>query len=447
MCFRSSDIKPLKIRTLTDVQQNPSVAGLASFLSNNRGQKNSKLLEFDFAAFDEVHRSLLTSKFNLFGSGLRAVRPCTAVQSGMLAKFLNSDGKLYLAHAVLKLDRGIQLDRLENAWDSVVDKYTMLRTGFSSINDRQHPFAMLEYEPEKRHSSWPVLSSRLPLEQATKEFKEKAREAVLPRLNEPPWRITIFEIENNQYFHLSILHALFDAQSLRRILSDLATSYSGHHLQPEDSVESVLGSILQSSVEQKDSTKLFWESAGQNMSLTEFPNLCTSRSNGGKRLTRVLDCSWSRKQLEESCRQEGVTLSAAGQAAWARILSAYLGQDAVTFGAVFTARTTFEHAQDSVFPCVATLPIGCRTRSSNGELVRTMMEANSQVVKHQFTPLKQIQRWLGYSQRPLFDTIFAFQKHDLEKAEEEHPWQLIDEDVEVDVSLYERYKGQITDRA
>ncbi|KAI9884044.1 MAG: NRPS [Watsoniomyces obsoletus] len=418
-----------------DVLQNPSVDALASILRKNDGQKNPKALAFDFEAFDRVHRSSIVSKLNVSQSGLRAVRPCTAVQSGMLAKFLNSEGKLYLAHIVLELDPEIQLDCLENAWNMVIEKYAMLRTGFSNVNDRQYPFAMLEYEHAKSGSSWPVLSSGLSIEQATKEAKEKAREAILPCLQERPWRISILEIDNNRFLHLSILHALFDAQSLRRILSDMATSYNGHQLQAEGSIEAVLGSILEPSLEQEDKTKTFWESAGQNMSPTEFPNLCTSRSKSGKCLVRSLESSWSRKQLEESCRQEGVTLSAVGQAAWARILSAYLGQDVVTFGAVFTARTSLEHAQESVFPCVATLPIGCRTQSSNRELVQTIMEVNSQAVEHQFTPLRKIHKWLGYGQRPLFDTIFAFQKYELEEAEGQEPWHMIDEDVEVDYAV------------
>lgn len=99
---------------------------------------------------------------------------------------------------------------------------------------------------------------------------------------------------------------------------------------------------------------------------------------------------------------------------------------------VFSGRTGLE-AQDVTFPCLVTLPSLASTTGTNRDLVLQIQESNSRLLKHQHTPLKSIQRWLGHPEEALFDSIFVYQK--MEKGKEALPWEITDEEAAVDYKL------------
>jgi non-ribosomal peptide synthetase component F len=129
-----------------------------------------------------------------------------------------------------------------------------------------------------------------------------------------------------------------------------------------------------------------------------------------------------------------MTVTAVGQAAWARILAAYVGQEIVTFGVVLSARTVLEEAQLAAFPCVRTLPLGCNVDSTNLDLLQQIMKTSSEITEYQFTPVRQLQQWLGFGQRSLFNTIFVHQKT-IYDGDEPTEMEMVDEYVRVDVRL------------
>ncbi|KAK5001217.1 hypothetical protein LTR60_007439, partial [Cryomyces antarcticus] len=138
----------------------------------------------------------------------------------------------------------------------------------------------------------------------------------------------------------------------------------------------------------------------------------------------------ARSKLEAGLRNANATLQAAGQAAWARILSSYTGELAVTFGVILSGRTT-ENAADVAFPCITTVPVGCQVDRSNKVLLDRMMESNLAIQRHQFTPLPKIQQWTGNPNEALFDTIFAYQKHTSSK-DVDFPWKVVEGEATVD---------------
>ena len=417
-----------------DVLQNVSVSELASFLRKSGKDESPTLSTFDFSAFDKIHRASTTSRFLVPDSVLSKVRPCTPVQEGMIAKYLGSDGELYLAHYTFRLENENQPSRMREAWETVAKKYAMLRTGFSSLSDQRHPFAMLEYNPGALSVPWRLTpSSTEELTQIIDRQKELARKEILQQLHKPTWRLAMTIQNHRALLHLSILHALFDAQSLRQILFDVRESYSGRSLVPEVSIEPVVGFILSSCKDVTGTQEQFWQSLKESMCVTEFPNMSPTRSTARTSGFHSKMCSRTLVELERGCSRQGVTISAVGQAAWARILAAHLGQDVVTFGVVFSARTIVEEAQGSVFPCLATQPVGCRVDSTSIDLVRSVMSTNSRILRHHLAPLARVQKSVQREHRPMFNTIFAFQKFSPEVVPDNQQWEKVDELVNVDV--------------
>ena len=58
------------------------------------------------------------------------------------------------------------------------------------------------------------------------------------------------------------------------------------------------------------------------------------------------------------------------------------------------------------------------------------------LLKHQFTPIQNIQRWTGRGDRPLFDSIFVYQNIDDRLAYGGISWDIVEETSTADVNSY-----------
>jgi ferricrocin synthase len=72
---------------------------------------------------------------------------------------------------------------------------------------------------------------------------------------------------------------------------------------------------------------------------------------------------------------------------------------------------------------------------TNLELVLSIQDGNSRILKHQHTPLRFIQRWFEHPDQSLFDTIFVYQKSNDWEGKKALAWEVIQEDAFVDVYL------------
>ena len=338
---------------------------------------------------------------------------------------------MYLSHILMELQDGVSVVNLERAWNAVAAKHTVLRTGFARTGHAHHPFAMLEYHIRDRSLAWQNINCRSSVTEEIDNQRESVRRRLFHSLIDPPWQICVFR-DKKVFVQLSALHSLFDAQSLHMILSDVATALAGQILSQEVPIEPVLGAILTSSIADADTHRDFWQRLGSNMQSTVVPSLSPLYSAGGKCLTRSLQSSWTGKELEERAAFQGVTVAAVGQAAWARLLAAYVGQITVTFGIVLSARTVMEETLPLAFPCVTTLPVGYHVQNSNRELLVQVMKRNSEVAVHQQTSLRKVQEWIMPNRGTMFNTIFAFQKRPKE-TKGALPWQTVEEVLRVDV--------------
>lgn len=231
--------------------------------------------------------------------------------------------------------------------------------------------------------------------------------------------------------HFSVLHALYDAQSLASIFSDVEAAYKGMDLAQPASIPATLGPILIESQRQSETAQDFWQELASETRPSKFPDLHPTRTDKRTLISASIISSQSIKALEHSCRELGVTLQAAGQVAWARLLAAYTGEQDVTFGTVLSGRNLSVAAQDAIFPCLVTVPSPVRVGETNRELLDRTLKRNASLTKHQFTPLAQIQRWLG-SDEPLFDTLFVYQKF-ASSIEDSEAWTVNDEETNIDV--------------
>jgi amino acid adenylation domain-containing protein len=397
-----------------DILEAASIDQIASLLTERENVGEEAV--YDFEAFQSQHLQVVCKQLGISSENIQSLRPCTPVQNGMLAMFTHSHGGVYFNRMALNFSAPLQLMRLKEAWAKVTAQHEMLRTGFVQLHDQQHPFAMITYQ----NTELPWYGS------AESPIQEKT---ILENLHQPPWGIEVETGESTRVMHFSALHAIYDAQSLSSIFADVKAAYEGSTLTPRAPITATLGPILIESKGQSESAN-FWKDLAPEVHPSKFPDLHPIRSDERRLLNTSIRCAQPRKTLDDACRDLGVTLQAAGQVAWGRLLSAYTGELNVTFGTVLSGRNLSTAAQDAVFPCLVTVPTPLRIDGANRDLLNRTLKRNALLVKNQFAPLSNIQRWLG-SDEPLFDTLFVYQKF----ASAAEGWNVVDEETKIDVSI------------
>jgi hypothetical protein len=97
---------------------------------------------------------------------------------------------------------------------------------------------------------------------------------------------------------------------------------------------------------------------------------------------------------------------------------------------VLSGRSGVIGAENVAFPCITTVPSLCLLTGTNLELALALQHSNAQTLKHQHTPLRNIQGWFEHRQESFFDSIFVYQKTG---SSSKNSWEVVEEDAFVDV--------------
>ncbi|KAF1978402.1 hypothetical protein BU23DRAFT_564003 [Bimuria novae-zelandiae CBS 107.79] len=413
----------------TDVMRYMNCKDIAAHLERSSEPRRLTVEGFDFEAFDRKNRTEAESICAATGKQLEAIRPCTPLQNGMLSQFIAKEGGLYFNYLRLHLVDGIDQDRLKDAWQATVQKHRMLRTGFAHVKDGNTSFAMLHYAQETVLSNWQESQAHpCPTEDWLRESAQEAAK----HLHLPPWRVRVNKLGKTICLDLAILHALFDAQSLQLLFYDIVASYNGNAIVAAP-LDPIIETILHLSKDEKATSESFWKQLGKIAAPTRSPNVSPRRYDAALPSVLVKSSTRTLEELNAGCRASNISLQSAGLASWASLLSAYVGESAVTFGVVLSGRN-FDGAEAAVFPCITTVPFACNVSDRQDELLGEVMSLNAEIQQHQFTPLNRIQKLMGYPNEPLFDSIFAFQKFASED-EKDAPWAVVDERATIEYPL------------
>lgn len=402
----------------SDILENPTIAQLNAFLFETKGDI-TKAVEYDFDAFDKQYREVVCSKAGFAPDKVEAVLPCTSVQKGMLAQTMHSDGLDYVNSIWFQLPKEVSTMQLRNAWCSACESNEMLRTAFVSTEDPKHAFVMVIQTKGDYHLPWYESANAPQISNAEDTFKN-------------PWSLSLYKEDAASILRFTAHHALYDAQSIQMLLSDVADTYETQSASLRPPVAPLLGAILQDSRQNLDEKKSFWQKEENKIIVNRFPDLTPLRVSDTTSAAKEITSQSSSSKLEELCRSNGVTFQAATQATWARLLAFYIGETSTTFGMTLSGRSIQENAGQTAFPSIVTLPVRCEIIGTNAELLARTMDSNALLHKHQFTPLTSIQKWAGYPEGKIFDTLFAYQKISEDSEEIEMPWKIMKEEASVD---------------
>ena len=404
-----------------DILEAATVPGIASLCEAHLLNDQDNLL-FDFDAFNDKHIGEVCERHCISRQVVEEIRPCTTFQSRVLAGFLRSMGHDYLNSVDYKLDGHVDTRLLRNAWEVVSLRHDILRTGFVEIEDVQCPFAMILYSSRAYALPW--------LEDDATALNDSGyARSLLQSLHEPPWRVVIGNQGSCRTMRISMLHALFDARTFELLLDEVAMAYRGERLGSVIPIKSCISRILHKSSSQTADQKAIIGDLNTVPS-ARFPDLHSHTPEDEGFHTIEFGCSHSLVQLQASCRKAGVTLQVAGQCAWARLLSAYTGEKAPTFGVVLSGRSV-EDGEDSVlFPCISTVPISVKVEgTTNRTLLAAATRQNSALIKNPFA----LSHGWSSAQDDQFDTLFVLQNRGTVASSS--LWHLLAEDARANYTV------------
>ena len=237
-----------------DIMEAPTSRSLAAVLERKSVPTTAKDTGIDLSLFDRRHRDAISEKLQMSNDSLDAVRPCTSAQVGMLAQSLQSDGRLYVNHVAYDVPPSMSVEDLKKAWTAVQQRHQVLRMGFCHLGASSTPFAMAITKPGFAPLPFAEVGSEVELG----VLERQATNAIMASIQDCAWRVTMQSSRDRSIMLLSLQHALYDADSLRIILSDLTRASSSLRLDPPTSIDSLLGSTLVAAADGDGSTADFW---------------------------------------------------------------------------------------------------------------------------------------------------------------------------------------------
>lgn len=387
--------------SVSTIMRNPTIRKLNAYLQEASIQPQK--VSDDTSLFD-----FETQARKQFPEGnFEAIYPTTPLQEAMIAETLTSNYKFYFNHDVLELDNDIDLERLHNAWETVIQNNPILRTSFFQVHELAivSPHAFGQVVHKKTGVPWTQISLSLG-DDVWQELQETmdhcANTADL--LQRPPLQLTVVTVGGSRYLLLSISHALYDGWSIGLLHEDIRRAYH-NSLVPRPSPISLLENILKNNPQE---SSRFWKQLLQGAEISELPRLCDkpkALQTHRKELVSKTDYATA----AAFCKRLGITLQTLGQTCWALVLAHYLGKSDLVFGIVLSGRDT-DNAEEIMFPSMNTVPVRVIAHGSYRTMLQYMQDNSGNVLKYQHTPLRVIQKLVNTGGRHLFDTLFIYQR-------------------------------------
>jgi microcystin synthetase protein McyB len=347
--------------------------------------------------------------------------PLTPMQAGMLLHGLQTvHSGVDVEQIVCTLPEQLDAAVLNEAWERVLDRHDVLRTGFrweGEPRQEVHRHVRLHFEQK----DWRGLSGSEQDNRLDAYLSAERRRGF--ELSVPPlMRLALFRVGDATYllawtFH----HLLLDGRAIVVLLTEVFQIYEVllHLKEPELPSPRPYREYVEW-LQQQDwsGAEAFWKRTLKGFTtptplVVARPGAGTNNGSVGHRVQqRVLNTAEAAR-LRSVAKNNGFTLNTLFQGAWALLLSRYCREEDVLFGVIRACRkSTVEGAESIVGLFINTLPMRVRVSPSLtvADWLKGLRAQWVAMRDYEHSPLPEVQRWsevpLG---TPLFESIFNFQ--------------------------------------
>lgn len=353
------------------------------------------------------------------------------LQRGILFNTLYApESGVDVVQVVCKLHEHIQTDKFEQAWQSVFQRYSVLRTAFRweglpEFQQKVHPSVALPL----KHQDWRTVlpeSRKSHLENFLREDRRSGFD-----LSQPPLaRLTLNWLSEDLYYLIfTFHHIILDGRSLLILFKDAFSIYDslcqGQELDLPIEETPYRDYVFWLQNRDAKTDEAFWQQwfkdfttttpIVNNTSLLQEANSSNGHKEQDVRLSRSVTTA-----LNELARENQITPNTILQGAWSLLLSRYNQQDDVVFGVTRSCRReTIEGSKSVVGLMINTLPMRVQL-SPNTNLLNWLKEIRFQskaLHEHIHADLTRVQAYSEIPKKtPLFDHIVIFEHSSLHSA-------------------------------
>ncbi|RNB58932.1 amino acid adenylation domain-containing protein [Brevibacillus gelatini] len=357
----------------------------------------------------------------------------TPLQEGMLFHSLYSEGSAYMIQNTAVLTGELDIASFEKAWNKVVQRHSILRTGFLWEEVEKPLQVVFEHVPFTIHQEDWSDHSETEQETMLAAFLQNEKEAGFDLSEAPLMRVTVIKkAEAVHQLVWSFHHLLLDGWSSPIVFQEVLEFYQAYRQgkelrlpQPRPFKDYVSWLRRQD----KQAAETFWrEFLGEIENPTPLPFESYAKrkqetEKGIRESTKILSRDVT-KALSKLARTYKVTINTIVQGAWAILLSRLSGEESVVYGVTGSGRPSdLPGVEQMVGMFINTLPMKATVAPEKtlAHWFKELQEQQSRVRQYEYTSLVDIQGWTDVPRgMPLFESIFVFENYPLgEEAEQE----------------------------
>ncbi|KAB8314800.1 amino acid adenylation domain-containing protein [Tolypothrix campylonemoides VB511288] len=384
--------------------------------------------DFPLAQLNQLELDELLAPFR--NQNIESIYALSPMQQGMLFHSLYAPSSgVYFEEMTLSLKGNVNVAAFEQAWQKIVDRYSILRTFFVWEN-RPTPLQVVlkQVNLPWNNLDWRELSTTEQQQQLSELLSTERKQGF--QFNQAPlMRCTLIQLTDDSYkFIWSHHHILMDGWCLPIIFKDVLSFYEAEvkgetcHLPTPRPYHDYIAWL---NSQDKEAAAEFWRQTLQGFSAptplvvdkTQYQN--HQQDSNYFELELRLSAEVSRG-LQSVAQQYHLTLSTIVQAAWALLLSRYSGEKDIVFGVTVSGRSgSLSEVENMVGLFINTLPLRLII-SSQEQLIPWLQQIQQFMLElqhHSYTPLVDIQALSELKGgTPLFESIVVFENYPVDSS-------------------------------
>ncbi|KAE8382339.1 hypothetical protein BDV26DRAFT_288625 [Aspergillus bertholletiae] len=363
-------------------------------------------LPFSLLPTNYHHEELMqevTQQCNIDSESVEDVYPCTPLQEGLFALTIKQPGA-YVFRFTLELAQDIDVDRFQNAWDTVMETNSILRTRIACATSMGGNLVQVVMRKASYRQS-PTIDGQYPV-----------------GLGEPLFCIRILAPDKDVDRYRAVVtihHALYDGVSLGLILTQLSAAYYNG----ENSISQPYSCFIRHclSLPAEDEIRRFWDAELENATCPSFTTAPIDSY-----FLQAPKYTERRITLPSDTRIKA-PLSATLKFAWGIVVSTFTGESDAVFGTVVSGRMANLRGIEKISgPTIATVPFRIRRvpTMTIQEALDEVQSRSLRMIRFEQTGLQRIRK-LGYADACRFQSLLIIQFSEEEDVPESPLYKLV----------------------
>lgn len=357
----------------------------------------------------------------LLGS-IEDIYELTPVQKGILFHSLyDSENGLYLFQDTFTLKTLLEIDAFERAWQQVIQRHTILRTGFY-WEDVEQPLQVIykQVEVTLEHHDWRGIEVEQKQEQLN-SFLKRDRANSFDLAQPCPMRLTLFRLADDIYELIWTRHFIVaDGWSVPLLLNEVVQIYQcickeqELSLAPSTPFRSYIDWLQKQDTSQAEQ---FWQEMLTGIKTpTPLHNLYMEANSDRQEQYDDRQIALSpamSSALNAFVKQNHLTLNTLIQGTWVILLSYYSSQQDVIYGCTVSGRPPELEGVESIAGMLLnTLPVRVNVDPQQTILpwLKELQKLLVEIRQYEYSSLVEVKNWSEIPPgSPLFESIVVFE--------------------------------------